>query len=86
MAAEPGLRSSLGSSLGSSKRQQIGVRTTAVADMSDSAIKATPASYEALATLYNALMTGLVLSLLARCGEAVTRDFVQAHFRRQHTG
>ena len=39
--------------------------------------------YEALATLYNALMTGLVLSLIAHHGERVARDFVQAHFRRQ---
>ena len=40
--------------------------------------------YEALATLYNALMTGLVLSLITHHGEPVARDFVQAHFRRQH--
>ena len=46
---------------------------------------ATTAGYDALAVLYNALMTGLVLSLLARRNEAVARDFVQAHFRRQHT-
>ncbi|MBI4765636.1 MAG: hypothetical protein HY787_13690 [Deltaproteobacteria bacterium] len=41
-------------------------------------------SYEALAALYNALMTGVVLSLVTRRGEEVTADFVQAHFRRQH--
>lgn len=40
--------------------------------------------YDALATLYNALMTGLALSLIAHHGERVARDFVQAHFRRQH--
>jgi hypothetical protein len=43
-----------------------------------------PSSYEALAALYNALMTGLVLSLVSRFGEQVAGDFVQAHFRRQH--
>ena len=48
-------------------------------------VQAIPMGYEALATLYNALMTGLVLSLITHRGEAVARDFVQAHFRRQHT-
>lgn len=43
-----------------------------------------PAGYEALALLYNALMTGLVLGLVTRRGSALARDFVQAHFRRQH--
>jgi hypothetical protein len=43
----------------------------------------TPA-YGALATLYNALMTGVVLSLVARRGAEVARDFVIGHFRRQH--
>ena len=47
-------------------------------------IEPTLAGFEALATLYNALMTGLVLALVTRHGEALARDFVQAHFRRQH--
>ena len=47
-------------------------------------IEPTTAGFEALATLYNALMTGLVLALVTRHGEALARDFVQAHFRRQH--
>jgi hypothetical protein len=40
--------------------------------------------YRAIATLYNALMTGLVLSLVSRHGSAVAREFVFRHFRRQH--
>lgn len=40
--------------------------------------------YDAVATTYNALMTGLVLSLVSRQGEDVAAEFVQAHFRRQH--
>ncbi len=43
-----------------------------------------PAAFETVALLYNALMTGVVLSLASRHGEALARDFVQAHFRRQH--
>ncbi len=42
------------------------------------------AGYKAVAKLYNALMTGLVLTLLSQRGQAPARDFVQAHFRRQH--
>lgn len=38
----------------------------------------------AAATLCNALMTGLVLGLVSRRGPAVARDYVFAHFRRQH--
>lgn len=42
------------------------------------------AGWRAVARLYNALMTGLVLSLVTRRGEAVAADFVFRHFRRQH--
>ncbi len=42
------------------------------------------AAYGALATLYNALMTGIVLSLVTRRGADVAREFVFRHFRRQH--
>lgn len=38
----------------------------------------------AAATLCNALMTGLVLGLVSRHGAAMARDYVFAHFRRQH--
>lgn len=40
--------------------------------------------YKAVAKLYNALMTGVVLTLVSQRGNAPARDFVQAHFRRQH--
>jgi hypothetical protein len=43
-----------------------------------------PAAFEAVALICNALMTGVVLSLVSRHGEALAREFVQAHFRRQH--
>ena len=42
------------------------------------------AGYKAVAKLYNALMTGVVLTLVSQRGHAPARDFVQAHFRRQH--
>lgn len=42
------------------------------------------AGWRAVALLYNALMTGLVLSLVSRRGEAVAAEFVFRHFRRQH--
>ena len=44
----------------------------------------TLASYRAVAKLYNALMTGLVLTLVTRAGEAAAARFVFGHFRRQH--
>lgn len=44
----------------------------------------TSAAYLALATLYNALMTGIVLSLVTRRGTDTAREFVCRHFRRQH--
>lgn len=44
----------------------------------------TVAGYKAVSRLYNALMTGLVLSLVTRAGEEAARRFVFAHFRRQH--
>ena len=42
------------------------------------------AGYKAVAKLYNALMTGLVLTLVSRRGADDARRFVFAHFRRQH--
>ncbi|HJQ60927.1 MAG TPA: hypothetical protein VJ890_28745 [Vineibacter sp.] len=42
------------------------------------------AAYGAVATLYNALMTGVVLSLMTRRGTDLAREFVFRHFRRQH--
>jgi hypothetical protein len=42
------------------------------------------AAFRAVGTLYNALMTALVLGLVTRRGEAVARDYVFRHFRRQH--
>lgn len=42
------------------------------------------AGYKAVAKLYNALMTGVVLTLVSQRGAAPARDFVKAHFRRQH--
>ena len=42
------------------------------------------AGYKAIAKLYNALMTGVVLTLVTRKGTDAARDFVFAHFRRQH--
>jgi hypothetical protein len=40
--------------------------------------------YKAVAKLYNALMTGLVLTLVSRKGKEDARRFVFGHFRRQH--
>ena len=45
---------------------------------------AATAAYRAVGTIYNALMTALVLGLVSRRGEAVARDYVFRHFRRQH--
>jgi len=42
------------------------------------------AGYKAVARIYNALMTGLVLTLVSQRGAALARDFVRGHFRRQH--
>jgi len=47
-------------------------------------IEGTLAGYRAVAKLYNALMTGFVLTLITRESEAAARDFVFTHFRRQH--
>lgn len=44
----------------------------------------TLAGYRAVAKIYNALMTGFVLTLITRESEAAARDFVFTHFRRQH--
>ena len=40
--------------------------------------------YRAVGTLYNALMTALVLGLVARRGQETARAYVFRHFRRQH--
>lgn len=42
------------------------------------------AGYKAVAKLYNALMTGLVLTLVSRRGTDAAAQFVFGHFRRQH--
>ncbi|MGE0423065.1 MAG: hypothetical protein AB7O88_12410 [Reyranellaceae bacterium] len=42
------------------------------------------AAYQAIADLYNALMTGVVLTLVTRRGADTAREFVFRHFRRQH--
>ena len=42
------------------------------------------AAYRAVGTLYNALMTALVLGLITRRGEDTARTYVFRHFRRQH--
>ncbi|HTT97230.1 MAG TPA: hypothetical protein VMF58_04230 [Rhizomicrobium sp.] len=42
------------------------------------------AGYKAVAKIYNALMTGLVLTLVSRKGHDAARQFIFAHFRRQH--
>ncbi len=46
--------------------------------------QAAPAGYKAVARLYNALMTGLVLTLVTQKDAEAARCFVFAHFRRQH--
>lgn len=40
--------------------------------------------YKAVAKIYNALMTGLVLALITRKDEKAAASFVFGHFRRQH--
>jgi hypothetical protein len=42
------------------------------------------AGWRAVATLYNALLTAMVVALVARRGTQTARDYVFAHFRRQH--
>jgi hypothetical protein len=42
------------------------------------------AGWRAVATLYNALLTATVVALVARRGAQTARDYVFAHFRRQH--
>lgn len=44
----------------------------------------TVGAYKAVSTLYNALMTGLVLTLVSQRGAPAAADFVFGHFRRQH--
>jgi hypothetical protein len=47
-------------------------------------ISASTAGFKAVAKLYNALMTGLVLTLVTQRDAEAARRFVFAHFRRQH--
>ncbi|MGV8996575.1 MAG: hypothetical protein ACOH12_06475 [Parvibaculaceae bacterium] len=44
----------------------------------------TLAGYKAISKLYNALMTGLVLTLVTRKNADAAAQFVEGHFRRQH--
>lgn len=44
----------------------------------------TLAGYKAVSKLYNALMTGLVLTLVTRKNADAAAQFVEGHFRRQH--
>jgi len=43
-----------------------------------------PAAWRSIATLYNALVTAFVVSLVVRRGPEVAREYVFRHFRRQH--
>lgn len=43
-----------------------------------------PAAGQAVATLYNALVTAMIVSLVARRGAETAREYVFRHFRRQH--
>ncbi|MBI1213791.1 MAG: hypothetical protein GC190_20210 [Alphaproteobacteria bacterium] len=47
-------------------------------------VEPTLGGYKAVAKIYNALMTGLVLTLVTRKGEDAAAQFVFGHFRRQH--
>jgi hypothetical protein len=47
-------------------------------------VKAAPAAWRAIGTLYNALVTAMVVSLVVRRGPALAREYVFRHFRRQH--
>ncbi|MEI9885535.1 MAG: hypothetical protein WDN08_03395 [Rhizomicrobium sp.] len=47
-------------------------------------VEPTQAGYRAVSRLYNALMTGLVLTLVSGKDAEAARRFVFAHFRRQH--
>lgn len=42
------------------------------------------AGYKAISKIYNALMTGLVLTLVTRKSADAAAQFVEGHFRRQH--
>jgi hypothetical protein len=46
--------------------------------------EAETSALKAVAKLYNALMTGVVLSLIAHKDAEAARGFMFAHFRRQH--
>lgn len=41
-------------------------------------------AYKAVGTLYNALMTALVIGLVSRRGSDTAREYIFRHFRRQH--
>jgi len=42
------------------------------------------AAWRAIATMYNALVTAAIVSLVARRGSEIAREYVFRHFRRQH--
>jgi len=43
-----------------------------------------PAAWSAIATMYNAFVTAMIVSLVARRGSELAREYVFRHFRRQH--
>lgn len=47
-------------------------------------VQATAGGYKAVSKLYNALMTGLVLTLVTKRGQGDAARFVFGHFRKQH--
>jgi hypothetical protein len=47
-------------------------------------VSADPSAWRAIGTLYNALVTAMVVSLVTRRGAEVAREYVFRHFRRQH--
>src|SRR5258706_14979715 len=47
-------------------------------------MKPDPAAWRSISTLYNALVTAMVVSLVARRGAETAREYVFRHFRRQH--
>ena len=52
--------------------------------MSQNTANPDPIAWRAVSALYNALVTGLVVSLVVRRGTETAREYVFRHFRRQH--
>jgi hypothetical protein len=52
--------------------------------MLEARLEPTLSGHKAVSRLYNALMTGLVLTLVTRKGPEIAARFVFGHFRRQH--